>query len=107
MQLEKQDVKHLMWQPPSTLTMSEDDSFLGHLVGFSCCSNVGHMLITSFGDTWVPGAICNVLDSSNGHIVGVVMRRSKSQNCLSAKASVAYDIAWEHTILGKRQHFKC
>jgi hypothetical protein len=87
--------------------MSDEDPFVGHLVGYSCRSNVGQMLITSFGDTWVPGAICNVLYSSDGHIVGVVMRRSKSQNRWSSKATVAYDIAWEHTSLGESSHFKC
>jgi hypothetical protein len=84
----------------SSLTVSEADPFIGELVGFSCNSDIGKMLINEFDEKWVDGAICKVLDKVHGHIVGVVMQRSKVQQ-KTTKANVAYDIAWEHTNLGE------
>jgi hypothetical protein len=84
----------------SSLTVSEADPFIGELVGFSCNSDIGKMLINEFDEKWVDGAICKVLDKVHGHIVGVVMRRSKVQQ-RTTKANVAYDIAWEHNNLGE------
>jgi hypothetical protein len=84
----------------SSLTVSEADPFIGELVGFSCNSDIGKMLINEFDQKWVDGAICKVLDKVHGHIVGVVMQRSKVQQ-KTTKANVAYDIAWEHTNLGE------
>jgi hypothetical protein len=58
------------------------------------------MLIASFGSKWVDAAICKALDLVHGHIVGVVMRKTKAR-IRNRKATVAYDIAWEHTSLGE------
>ena len=84
----------------SSLTESEADPFIGELVGFSCNSDIGKMLINEFDQKWVDDAICKVLDKVHGHIVGVVMPRSKVQQ-KTTTANLAYDIAWEHTSLGE------
>jgi hypothetical protein len=45
-------------------------------------------------------AALNVYEVVHGHIVGVVMRKTKAR-VRNQKATVAYDIAWEHTSLGE------
>ena len=84
----------------SSLMVSEADPFINQLVGFSCNSDVGKMLIASFDTKWRVEAICKTIDSMHGHIVGVVMRKSKGK-LNNSKATTAYDIAWEHTSLGE------
>ena len=53
--------------------VSEADPFIGELMGFSCQSDIGKMLITEFDEKWVDDAICKLLDKVHGHIFGVVM----------------------------------
>jgi hypothetical protein len=53
--------------------VSEADPFIGELMGFSCQSDIGKMLITEFDEKWVDDAICKLLDKVHGDIFGVVM----------------------------------
>jgi hypothetical protein len=84
----------------SSLNVLESDPFIGQLVGFSCNTDVGQVLITSFASKWVDEAICKLIYKVNGHIVGIVMRKSKGK-LSNHKAATAYDIAWEHTSFGE------
>ena len=85
----------------SSLLVLDRDPFINQVVGFLCTSDVGRMLIESFNTKWREDAICKILDKTNGHIVGVVMRKTGKGKLSSSKGTPAYDIAWEHTSLGE------
>jgi hypothetical protein len=57
-----------------TMTRKNEDPFIDRLVAFSCASWLGATLITAFGDSWFEEARCKLVDKTNGHIVGKVMR---------------------------------
>jgi hypothetical protein len=78
--------------------VSEADPFIGQ-IGFSCNSNVGQMLITSFETSGVVGAIFMSWIQFMVILSVSLSRQTKAQH-KSQKTTVAYDIAWEHTSLG-------
>jgi hypothetical protein len=80
------------------LQAANGDPFIGQVVAFLCSSEVGKMLIDSFRENWVDGARCPLICKDHGHIVGVIMMQTKDAR---SKNTNAYDIAWEHTLLGE------
>jgi len=76
------------------------DPFVGKSVAFGVSSDAGKELITEFGKKWIADAICYHLDSSNGHIVGTIVRKSRG---LGKKKNdeITYDVVWEFSSLGE------
>jgi hypothetical protein len=77
-----------------------DDEFIGKLVAFNCNTNYCKELIASFGKKFSLHAICTELNADHGHIVGVIMRKSKFGGRRGA-TSDSYDVAWEFSALGE------
>jgi hypothetical protein len=77
-----------------------DDEFIGKLVAFNCNRNYCKELIASFGKKFSLDAICMELNADHGHIVGVIMRKSKVVGRRSA-TSDSYDVAWGFSALGE------
>ncbi len=76
------------------------DAFVGKSVAFGVSSDAGKELIIEFGKKWKADAICYHLDSSNGHIVGTIVRKSRG---LGKKKNdeITYDVVWEFSSLGE------
>jgi hypothetical protein len=77
-----------------------DDEFISKLVAFNCNTNYCKELIASFGKKFSLDAICTELNADHGHIVGVIMRKSKVVGRRIA-TSDSYDVAWEFSALGE------
>jgi hypothetical protein len=76
-----------------------EDEFIGKLVAFNCNTDYGQELITSFGHKFTLEAVCTELNRDFGHIIGVVLRKSK----MSGRRGITPDcyVAWEFSALGE------
>ncbi len=77
-----------------------DNEFVGKLVAFNCHTKYSKELIASFGKKFTLDAICMELNTDHGHVVGVVMRKSKVSGRRGA-ISDSYNAAWEFSALGE------
>ncbi len=57
-------------------------------------------MIASFGKKFTLDAICTELNADHGHVIGVVMRKSKVGGRRGA-ISDSYDVTWEFSALGE------
>jgi len=55
----------------------QGDEFVGQVAPFFSASPGGEVIRKSFGKKWTDDALCLTLDSTQGHIVGKVMRKSR------------------------------
>jgi hypothetical protein len=79
-----------------------DDPFIGKPVAFSTNSDVVKELKKECGKRWSGEAICYHLDNKFGHVVGVVMRKSRGIGSRrGTNGESTYDVAWEFSALGE------
>ncbi len=90
--------KHMMTQESKV----NDDPFIGKPVAFSTNSDVVKELKKECGKRWSGEAICYHLDNKFGHVVGVVMRKSRGIGSRrGTNGESTYDVAWEFSALGE------
>ncbi len=84
--------KHAKRRVAVAHTLSKDP-FVGKSVAFGVNSDVGKEFISLLGKKWVAKAICYHLDSTHGHIVRTIVKKSR---CIGKKKNdkAAYDVVW-------------
>jgi hypothetical protein len=73
----KRAVNAISSSAANTIATSAGDPFVGKLVAFYCPSEIGQLLIDSFGDSWTDDARCYLIRKDSDHIVGSIIQCTK------------------------------